>query len=233
MIGSKLVRLVPVALASALVAMLFAPATSAAPAGGAAFASGDLCGTTIMADLVLTQDLVCRGNGLIVGADGIEIRLNGHSITGPSRGPPLRGITIVQRTDVEIEGPGTVTNFRTGILISNSREIELERVTVTNNGLAGFPDGDGIRILASTDVEIENSRITGNGNDGVQVVASTEVEFEKNWIVQNGNGISISGSGFEVERNRFTGNACAVKGSIVGHEFERNRYTENTVDFCA
>ena len=45
-------------------------------------ATDDLCGATILADLTLDHDLTCVGNGLIVGADGISLKLNGHTITG-------------------------------------------------------------------------------------------------------------------------------------------------------
>ena len=195
--------------------------------------SSDLCGNTIVADLKLDHDLVCAGNGITVGAHGIEIDLNGHSITGPSRGSFTRGITVIGRVDVEIEGPGTVTNFRTGILIMNSVNVEVEKVTVAGNGARPFGDGDGIRIVSSTDVEVEKSDIRDNGNDGVEITLSTDVELEKNRILGNGNGISLRGAGGEIEKNKIMKNACGVKGSTVGSELEKNYFKDNDVDFCA
>ena len=44
---------------------------------GPGAAADDLCGATIVANLKLDQDLTCAGNGLIVGADGIKIKLDG------------------------------------------------------------------------------------------------------------------------------------------------------------
>jgi parallel beta-helix repeat protein len=195
--------------------------------------SSDLCGKTIVADLKLDHDLVCPGSGITVGANGIEIDLNGHSITGPSRGPPLRGITVIGRVDIEIEGPGIVTNFRTGILIMNSVKVEVERVTVAGNGLRPFGDGDGIRIVSSVDVEVEKSDIRDNGNDGVEITLSTDVELEKNQILGNGNGIALRGAGGEIEKNKIMNNACGVKGSTVGSELEKNHFKDNVADFCA
>jgi len=195
--------------------------------------SSDLCGNTIVADLKLDHDLVCAGNGITVGAHGIEIDLNGHSITGPSRGPPTRGITVIGRVDVEIEGPGTVTNFRTGILIMNSVNVEVEKVTVAGNGARLFGDGDGIRIVSSVDVEVEKSDIRDNGNDGVEITLSTDVELEKNQILGNGNGIALRGAGGEIEKNKIMNNACGVKGSTVGSELEKNHFKDNVADFCA
>jgi parallel beta-helix repeat protein len=45
------------------------------------------CGQVITQDVTLTSDLNCdSGDGLIVGASGITINLNGYSITGPNGG---------------------------------------------------------------------------------------------------------------------------------------------------
>jgi parallel beta-helix repeat protein len=222
-----------VLLASSLAVLGAAAGPSSPPQGSSLLPpSNDLCGKTIVADLELDHDLICMGSGITVGADGVEIELNGHSITGPSRGPPTRGITVIGRTHVSIEGPGTVTNFRTGILISNSHDVEVEKVTVSGNGFRAFGDGDGIRILGSTHVEIEKCDIRGNGNDGVEIMSSTDVELEKNKISENGNGIAIAATGNEIEKNTITANACGVKGSTAGNELHGNKLKLNTVDYC-
>lgn len=52
----------------------------------AAAADSSLCGRTITADLMLTEDLVCDGTGLIAGADGITIDPGGHTIQGVGPG---------------------------------------------------------------------------------------------------------------------------------------------------
>lgn len=231
---SRIVPLVSTAflLLASMVAFGAAAGTSSTPSGPYLPPSNDLCGRTIVADLELDHDLVCAGSGITVGADGVEIELNGHSITGPSRGPPTRGITVNGRTNVSIEGPGTVTNFRTGIVIANSHKVEIEKVTVAGNGARGFGDGDGIRILFSTNVEVEKCEIRGNGNDGIEVVSSTRVELEKNQISENGNGIALAATGNEIDKNKFTMNACGVKGSTAGNELKHNKFVLNTVDFC-
>ena len=47
-------------------------------------AASDLCGATLTGDVRLDHDLVCEGDGLIVGADGIRIDLNGHTSPAPA-----------------------------------------------------------------------------------------------------------------------------------------------------
>ena len=42
-----------------------------------------LCGDVITTDTVLHKDLIdCPDNGLVIGADGVTVDLNGHSISG-------------------------------------------------------------------------------------------------------------------------------------------------------
>jgi hypothetical protein len=52
--------------------------------GGQASAGIDVsCGDEITADTTLDSDLVdCPNNGIVIGADGITLDLNGHSIEG-------------------------------------------------------------------------------------------------------------------------------------------------------
>ena len=93
-------------------------------AGAERIKASDLCGSTIVTDLILDHDLTCTGNGLIVGADGIKIHLNGHTITGPGSG---RGISLSLRSGVSIQG-GTIRNFESGVFVANSSEITIKRI---------------------------------------------------------------------------------------------------------
>src|SRR5437870_797904 len=86
---------------------------------GPTAAADDLCGATIVANVKLDQDLTCAGNGLIVGADGIKLNLDGHTITGSGSGV---GISVSGRTNVSISG-GVVKNFEAGVRITQSTDI--------------------------------------------------------------------------------------------------------------
>ena len=59
-----------------LVGMATSPAAAAPPIG---------CGSVVTKNVVLQADLTdCTGDGLVVGAPGIRIDLNGHRITTPA-----------------------------------------------------------------------------------------------------------------------------------------------------
>ena len=49
--------------------------------------SDELCGVTVTESLKLDHDLACSGDGIIAGAEGIRINLNGHTMTGSVPAP--------------------------------------------------------------------------------------------------------------------------------------------------
>ena len=198
--------------------------------------STSLCGTSITENLKLKEDLVCSGNGIRVGADGITIDLNGHRIIGPGTALPTVGIVIGGHSHVKIVGPGTVTKFRTGILIASSDHVKVEKLKIVENGrlVPSFASSDGIRVWSSTNVKIEDAKIERNGNDGVELMSSTGVEIEESKIRENGAGIHFVGStGNSVEENKITRNTCGVKGPTDGNAFEDNKFKDNIADSCA
>lgn len=49
------------------------------------------CESTITVDTTLYRDLVgCANNGIVIGADGVTLNLNGHTISGVERERPGR-----------------------------------------------------------------------------------------------------------------------------------------------
>lgn len=219
--------------ALAFAGLLIALVASAAPA-----ASSDVCEQTIIADLTLTHDLVCSGNGLSIGASDVTLKLNGHSIIGPSRALPVSGVSVIGVSDIEIVGPGTITNFRTGILIQNSYDVEVSHVTIRENGAASpffASTSGGIRVVTSHDIEIEESKIVANQDAGIKLVGSTGVEIEENKIQANGAGIYFSGAvstGNTIEENKIVWNGIGIRGPIAGNTIEDNKFKYNGVDFA-
>ena len=193
--------------------------------------ASDLCGTTIVANLKLDQDLTCPGNGLIVGADGIRINLNGHTITGPGSGV---GINVVGRTGVVIVG-GTVKNFLAGIQLVNSTAIVVKENRFTGNQDAIFligTSGSTIKentawqnsrvgimlrpsgIRNSTQNLVAENTLTDNTNGIILVETPTGNVFKENMISGSSNaGMNVNGgvSGNLMKENVFIGNAAGIR----------------------
>jgi parallel beta-helix repeat protein len=129
-----------------------------------ATAANDLCGSTIVSNLTLDHDLVCPGDGLVAGADGVEIDLNGHTIAGSGGGV---GILVSGRTAVSIVG-GTMTNFNTGVRISASTDILVKGNTIRDN------TADGIDCQAGCSGNtFKENQFHGNGARGIMLRGDT------------------------------------------------------------
>ena len=110
--------------AAALVAAAAGPAATASAAGSIG------CGAVVTTNVILRTDIVnCSGDGLVVGANGIRIDLNGHQLTGLET-PGSVGIRNVGHNGVRIDSSkpfGSINEFDVGVLITRA-----SRNTVTN-----------------------------------------------------------------------------------------------------
>jgi len=137
-------------------------------------AASDLCGTTILANLTLDHDLTCTGNGLVVGADGITINLNGHTISGPGSGV---GISVSNRTAVLIVG-GTVRNFLAGVQLVNSTAIVVKENRFTGNQ-------DAVFLIGTSWSTVKENTAWQNTRVGVMLRPSGIRNSTQNVVVEN------------------------------------------------
>ena len=97
---------------------------------GQALASHVQCGDVVTRDTTLDSDLIdCPDDGIIIGAAGIKLDLNGHTVDGQRSGT---GIGNAGRDRVEVED-GTISGFRQGLSLSGVAENRLRGLTLTAN----------------------------------------------------------------------------------------------------
>jgi parallel beta-helix repeat protein len=180
-----------------LVPILLALAVTVSPAA----ATGDLCGTTIVADLELDHDLNCSGPGLIVGADGIKLNLHGHTIAGS--GDDV-GISVVGRTDVSITG-GEIRNFFAGVRVTDSSDVVIKGNVLNENT-------EGVDCQAGcTGSTIKENEFGANRSRGIMLRSgSGDNEVKENIFTGNRVGILLFGSlDSIVKENLVTGSLLA------------------------
>ncbi|ODS36034.1 MAG: hypothetical protein A7316_03015 [Candidatus Altiarchaeales archaeon WOR_SM1_86-2] len=121
------------------------------------------CGDTIYASCTLNADLTSAGDCFTVGADGITIDGNGHSITGNTTGDGIE--TEGDKDGVTIKN-FKIYNFSTGIYLGGCGSDDNQ---ITNNDVSLNLDG-----IIITDVECGSdnntviyNKITNNTNNGV------------------------------------------------------------------
>src|SRR4051794_31925001 len=159
--------------------------------GGTAFAQNrnstqPACGAVITVDTKLAADLTgCPGDGIVIGADGITLDLNGHSIGGdaaPGATGPDVGIRSVGFDGVTIEN-GTVQEFDFGVLVREASGDAFRGVVSTRNGRAGA------RLEAVADSRFTGSTIAGNGTFGINFFGGNHGNVTAhNTVSDNGQG---------------------------------------------
>lgn len=146
---------------------------------GSAAATTSVSPTVVRCGQILTRNTTlarnvgpCTGDGIVVGADGITVNLNGHRVLGTSGPGDNVGIRLPKRTKVVVRG-GTVTGFGAGVAIMGGSQNTVTGITAQDNvGLIdGSGDfGDGLAILNSTNNVLQGNVVRHNGPfDGIGV----------------------------------------------------------------
>jgi nitrous oxidase accessory protein NosD len=218
----------------------------AAPVGAVRTAA-NLCGTTIVEDLELDEDLTCSGSGLIVGADGLKIDLDGHAINGSGVGI---GIDVSGRTDVRISD-GTIGNFLAAVRVLNSADVTIREVTFLGNsdgvdlqsGSVGvtirenaFRDSlvRGVMMRSNTrDNVVKENTFTGN-RVGILVNGPLDSSIKDNVISASGlAGIRVgpAATGNVIKENRIAANPAGIEFLTVpgGVAATGNTFVKNTI----
>jgi len=166
------------------VLVVAALALAVMPAGASAQQSVG-CGAVLTRDTVLTADLVdCPGDGLVVGADGIRITLNGHSITGTGA-PGSAGVRNQGHDGVTIEDGDFVgldiSGFQTGILLVGADRNRVRDLFVEGSS-------HGIALVRSTGNLLERNASRGgsfNRCDSPAFVAIALFRSNRNLLRDN------------------------------------------------
>jgi parallel beta-helix repeat protein len=205
------------------------------------------CGAKITTDTRLEGDLVnCPNNGIVIGADGITLNLNGHVIDGdgaptancPDRTPCDIGVVNDGHDRVVIKGgairefdPGvfvyrarhallrdlsTVENTGNGIVLSRSARSRVQGNSASRNGLT--TDFPGIVLFESHNNRITHNTMAGNGDLGLILYGSDRNHISYNSLRRNPeDGMIIHGSDNEIFGNRMIRNGGGVLISKVGN----------------
>ena len=184
---------------------------SASPASaGSAATIG--CGDTITTNVVLTRNLDCTGDGLIVGAGvaGITIDLNGYALSGSGSGYGIRG----GFSGVTIQN-GKIRNFNIAVLSMRGR---LDGLKILDNSIGAF-DFTG-EINGSTFRDNGDAVRTGATFVGISVIGST--------FVANQAGIVSSIAPIRVDSSTFRENTTAISGFDNDIFVTDSRFVGNT-----
>jgi Right handed beta helix region len=146
-------------------------------------------------------------NCINVTAPGVTINLAGHTLTGTGAGI---GIDIFPAAaGTHIIGPGTITNFATGILDSANSAL-LENLTVKANV------GNGVVMTGVDGSVLDTSAITGNGANGVYLLNTRDCIVKYN-VQISGNGAAGPGYGVWIQNN--AGTVVSLDNIVAANNF--------------
>jgi parallel beta-helix repeat protein len=192
------------------------------------------CGQVVEGLIELNSNLNCSGDGLIVGANGTTIRLNGYTITGPGPDSSKAGVSVGNQDGVRIEGPGTIEQFQAGILASGGEGTVIDGMNLRDNQIAVFSTGTeglqtmqnelthnsiGVASHSSNGLKLTENLISGNVLTGISLVTTDNSLISKNDIRESENGIFV-----DAESNDNT---------IESNKAQRNRVDLNNANGLA
>jgi large repetitive protein len=211
------------------------------------------CGDTITADTTLDSDLVdCPNNGIVIGADGITLDLDGHTVAGngePVEACPRREFCDVGLLNLGHDGvavrDGSVRDFGSGVFVGMARDNRVLGISSSRNQFFGFvivesarsvvrdssgnrnpvPDGDGIGVFGSRHLRILDNSFSRNAL-GMHIEGSSDIVVKGNAFSRNpGFGILM-----EADRNQVLGNRCVRnRACIIVAPGNRNVIARNRV----
>lgn len=187
------------------------------------------CGDTVTGDVLLTRNLSCAGNGLIVGDGNLTIDCQGHLLDGNGSGI---GIQNNGYNNVTIKNC-SIREFGTGIYLYGTADYnKLEYNTVYSN------TGHGIYLNDSWSANINQNNVYSNGYNGLYLYDSKYAEVIDNDFKSNGwHGLQImpqegetgSGSSNTFQINYLYGNGWSGAGiNTSSNTFTGDRANSNT-----
>ncbi|MBU0980012.1 MAG: right-handed parallel beta-helix repeat-containing protein [Nanoarchaeota archaeon] len=185
------------------------------------------CGETVMANVVLTSDLNCAGNGLIIGNNGITLDCADHIISGPGVNSDFEGIYVSNKNNVHIQNCH-VTNYKYGIRLYHADNGFVEDNVIISNS-------NGLYMTYSSGNTIQDNQVFFNTGDGIYLgYLDDDNLVEDNAIVGNNYGVRIGSTNGgsdnnELARNTVSNNNYGIQlDSGIGNMMYRNYFMDNT-----
>jgi hypothetical protein len=180
-----------------------------------AFADTLACGQVITANTVLENDLLdCPGNGIVIGADGITLDLDGHTVSAAACEVDCLehvGIANTAGYDRVRIRAGTISGFTTNVSLIGATDNALADLTV-----GGFPVfGDFVGVSLSDSNENHLNGITASGGNPAVLLTSSDRNMISRSSINGGVSIRVGKSLALVEGSD---DNLLVDSSLTGQE---------------
>ena len=215
---------------------------------GASSSSNAACGQVVSGVVNLTANLNCSGDGLIVGGPNTVINMNGFSITGPGQDSSKVGIMVPNVDNVVVNGPGSISNFQAGVLLTGATGFTINSVILSNNQIGTFMTGAenaqvqqniiqgnsiGVASHSSTGSAIDSNLMNGNLLAGITFVNTQQSHVGMNNVVGSQNGVFLDGQSLQntISANNVLENVIDLNNANgLPTNINANQYTDNSCE---
>jgi hypothetical protein len=222
--------------------------TTLAAEGGASLSTNAACGQVVSGIVNLTSNLDCSGDGLIVGGPNTVINMNGFSITGPGQESSKVGIMVPNVDNVVVNGPGSLSNFQAGVLLTGANGFKIDSVILSNNQIGTFMTGAenaqiqqnivqdnsiGVASHSSRGAAIDSNLMSGNVLAGITLVNTQQSNVGMNIIHGSQNGAFLDGQSTQntIADNNVLQNAIDLNNANgLPTNINTNQFTENNCE---
>ena len=207
------------------------------------------CGQVVSGVVNLTANLNCSsGDGIIVGGPNTVINMNGFSITGPGQDSSKVGIMVPNVDNVVVNGPGSISNFQAGALLTGATGFAINSVILSNNQIGTFMTGAenaqvqqniiqgnsiGVASHSSTGAAIDSNLMNGNLLAGITFVNSQQSNIGMNNVVGSQNGVFLDGQSIQntISANNVLENVIDLNNANgLPTNINANQYVDNSCE---
>lgn len=208
-------------------------------------ATNAACGQVVSGLVNLTANLDCSGDGLIIGGDNTVVNMNGYSITGPGPDSSKVGIMVPNNDNVVINGPGSISNFQAGVLVTGANGMKMSSLILDSNQIGVFMTGSentdiqqnivkenslGVATHSSSGAKLTSNLMSGNLLAGITFVNTQQSEVSMNNIdgSQNGAFLDAQSSANSVVANNVLENVVDVNNANgLPPNINNNQFSDN------
>jgi len=207
------------------------------------------CGQVVSGVVNLTANLNCgSGDGIIVGGPNTVINMNGFSITGPGQDSSKVAIMVPNVDNVVVNGPGSLSNFQAGVLLTGANGFQINSVILSNNQIGTFMTGAenaqvqqniiqgnsiGVASHSSTGAAIDSNLMNGNLLAGITFVNTQQSNVGMNNVVGSQNGVFLDGQSSQntISANNVLENVIDLNNANgLPTNINTNQYVDNSCE---
>lgn len=215
----------------------------------ASSSSSAACGQVVSGVVNLTANLNCSsGDGIIVGGPNTVINMNGFSITGPGQDSSKVGIMVPNVDNVVVNGPGSISNFQAGVLLTGANGFKINSAILSNNQIGTFMTGAenaqvqqniiqgnsiGVASHSSTGAAMDSNLMNGNLLAGITFVNTQQSSVGMNNIVGSQNGVFLDGQSKQntISANNVLENVIDLNNANgLPTNINANQYVDNSCE---